>query len=76
VKFGEWMLLSITSGVMMPAVRWPITLTSANSTIGVEPSMIGLAASPQPLNGTRTQSAPSCFFSVSMNSTIGAPGVR
>ena len=43
-----------------------MTLPSPNSAIGVEPPRIALTASPPPRNGTRTQSAPRSFLSVSM----------
>ena len=65
-KLGEWMLLSITNGVMVPALIWPMTLPSPNKPIGVKPDKMALTASPPPLNGTRTQSAPRSFLSVSM----------
>ena len=60
------MLFIITSGVIWPARTLPMTLPSPNSAIGVVPLMIALTASPPPRNGTRTQSAPFSFFSVSM----------
>ena len=60
------MLFIITSGVIWPAWMLPMTLPSPNRPIGVEPLMIALTASPPPLNGTRTQSQPFSFFSVSM----------
>ena len=60
------MLFIIASRVMVPALIWPMTLPSPNSPIGVVPDRMALTASPPPLNGTRTQSAPRSFFSVSM----------
>ncbi len=60
------MLLTIASGVIVPAWMWPITLASPNNAIGVVPLIIAFTAPPPPRNGTRTQSAPRSFFIVSM----------
>ena len=56
----------MASGVMVPARIWPMTLPSPISAIGVEPLSTALTASPPPLNGTRTQSAPFSLTSVSI----------
>jgi len=58
-KFGDLILLSITSGVIVPARICPITLPSPISAIGVEPLSTAFTASPPPLNGTRTSRRPS-----------------
>jgi hypothetical protein len=56
----------MTSGVIVPARICPITLPSPISAIGVEPLSTALTASPPPLNGTRTQSAPLSVLSLSI----------
>jgi hypothetical protein len=44
--------------------------------IGVAPDSTPLTASPPPLNGTRTRSAPFSLAKLSMNSASGAAGAE
>jgi hypothetical protein len=60
------MLLISASAVILPTRMFEITLPSPSNPIGVDPPRIALVASPPPLNGTRTQSAPFSLLRLSM----------